>query len=74
MSYNYDKLKGRIKEIFGTNRAFARAIGRSERSVSLKLNGLVPWSQYEIELSCVALRIPCIEIADYFFAKEVQCS
>ncbi|MBQ3195942.1 MAG: DUF739 family protein [Clostridia bacterium] len=72
MFYNYDKLKGRIKEKFGTNRAFAAAVGRSERSVSLKLNSLVPWTQTEIEASCEALDIPYTDISAYFFAKQVQ--
>ena len=72
MLYNYDKLKGRIKEKFGTNKAFAAAVGRSERSVSLKLNSVVPWTQTEIEASCKELEIPCTEISVYFFAKQVQ--
>lgn len=72
MHYDYSKLKGRIREMFGTNRAFAAAINRSERTVSLKLNNLLPWSQKEIDDTCIALCIPYAEIDTYFFAKKVQ--
>ena len=72
MHYDYSKLKGRIKEVFGTNRAFAAAIKRSERTVSLKLNNFLPWSQKEIDDTCTALCIPHSEIGAYFFAKVVQ--
>ena len=74
MHYDYSKLKGRIKEVFGTNRAFAVAINRSERSISLKLNNLIPWSQKEIDDTCAVLGIPYAEIDTYFFAKRVQFS
>lgn len=38
MQYNYDKLKGRIKEIFDTQENFANAINISSASVNYKLN------------------------------------
>ena len=38
MMFNYDKLKGRIVEKFGTQMAFSKALGVSERTLSLKLN------------------------------------
>ena len=39
MAFNYAKLLGKIVEIFGTQRKFAEAMGLSERTISLKLNG-----------------------------------
>lgn len=45
MSYDYGKLKGRIVEIFGTQKKFAESIGFSERTLSLKLNNKVAWKQ-----------------------------
>ncbi len=68
MPYNYSKLLGRIVEKIGTQRDFAKAIGLSERSVSLKLNGRVGWKQDEIAKICDVLSINTSEINDYFFA------
>ena len=36
MSFNYSKLRGRIIEKFGTQGCFARKLGVSERTLSLK--------------------------------------
>lgn len=67
MPYNYSKLLGRIVEKVGTQGEFAAAIGLSERSVSLKLNGKVGWKQTEIEKACEILSIDRECIGDYFF-------
>lgn len=48
MAFNYDKLKGKIVEFFGSQYRFAEAMGWSERTLSLKLNGNVPWKQTDI--------------------------
>lgn len=37
MSFNYSKLRGRIIEKFGTQGCFSKALGVSERTLSLKL-------------------------------------
>lgn len=68
MPYDYSKLSGRIREKYRTQRAFALAIGLSERSLSLKLNGEVGWKQAEIGSACKLLDIPIAEIPAYFFA------
>ena len=39
--YDYRKLRGRIREMFGTQANFAKKIGLSEVSVSNKLNNIV---------------------------------
>ena len=70
--YNLNKLKGRIIEKFGTQGNFAKAIGVSERTLSLKLDYQVDWKQYEIGKACELLEIPKEEIADYFFTLKVQ--
>lgn len=72
MPYDYSKLLGRITEKFGTQFRFSEAIGLSERSVSLKLNGHTGWKQSEIARACKLLGIPDREIAAYFFTLEVQ--
>lgn len=68
MPYNYAKLLGRITEFCGTQAKFAEALGMSERSVSLKLNGKVGWKQSEMAKACEVLRIEFTEIGKYFFA------
>jgi transcriptional regulator with XRE-family HTH domain len=71
---NYAKLRGRIREVFGTQGAFAAAIGMSQVSVSHRLNGKLEWKSSEIAKACQALGIPLSESAAYFFTKEVKIS
>ncbi len=68
MQRSYNKLLGRIVEIFGTRGAFGKSMGWSDRTTSLKLNGKVDWKQDEIEAACQALKIEVSDIPDYFFA------
>lgn len=70
--YNYDKLSGKIVERFKTQADFAKAIGLSERSISLKLNGKLGWKQQEMARSCELLGIKVEEIGSYFFDLRVQ--
>ena len=72
MCYNYNKLNGKIAEVFGTQIKFAEAMGLSERTISLKLNNLVSWKQTEITKAIDILEIPTSEIQDYFFNQKVQ--
>ncbi|WMI81568.1 DUF739 family protein [Anaerotignum sp. MB30-C6] len=74
MSYNYGKLKGRIVERFGTQAQLARKIGLSERTLSLKLNGKVNFTQSDIEIIVEALSINREDIQSYFFEVIAQCS
>ena len=67
MPYNYSKLLGRIVEKVGTQANFAKKLGLSERSMSLKLNGRVGWKQTEISKACEILEILPSEIPAYFF-------
>ena len=67
MPYNYSKLLGRIVEKYGTQSRFAEAMGVSERSISLKLNGKVGWKQSEIAKACEVLNIEIQDVCLYFF-------
>lgn len=72
MSYDYSKLKGKIVEVFKTQKNFAKEMEWSERTLSLKLNGGVFWKQDEITK---AMELLCIEekhINEYFFAQIIQ--
>lgn len=68
--YNYDKLRGKIKEIVGSESKYAELLGLSNASISAKLNSLVPFSITEIDKSVTILNIPTNEIYEYFFSKE----
>lgn len=69
MSYDYSKLKGRIKEVFGTQEAFAAAMEMSSAALSARLNNVNNFSQAEIDLACQLLHIPDGEIRSYFFCR-----
>lgn len=68
---SYAKLRGRIKEIFGTQEAFAAAMEMDKSTLSLKLNGRYEFNRLEIEKACEALQIPFDEIGAYFFTAKV---
>ena len=72
MTYNYDKLKGKIREIFDTQDDYARAIKRSPTSVNYKLNNKSKFTQDEISLSVEVLKINPNEIPIYFFNRVVE--
>lgn len=72
MAFNYDKLKGRIIEIFGSQGEFASAMEWSDRTLSLKINGKIPWKQTDICKALKLLKLHETDIPTYFFATEVQ--
>lgn len=72
MTFRYNKLKGRIKEVFGTQEKFSKALGIANPTLSLKLNNVSEFSQNEIWKAVYLLKIPFTEVEDYFFTKEVQ--
>lgn len=73
MKYNYDysKLRGLIREKLGTEREFARRIGRSIGYVSGVLNNLNQFSQTDIEKAIKILEIDPYDISLYFFTLKV---
>ncbi len=72
MAFNYNKLKGRIIEIFGSQLEFAKAMDWSQRTLSLKMNGKVSWKQADICKAVKLLKLSMNDIQDYFFTLEVQ--
>jgi hypothetical protein len=72
MPINYSKLKGRIVEICGTQGNFAQKMGLSERTISLKLSGKIPFKQPEILKALEVLDLSEEEIQAYFFVLKVQ--
>lgn len=72
MQYNYDKLNGKIREVFGTQDDFAKAINRSSTSINYKLNNKTKFTQDEISKSIEALHLLPEDIPLYFFNKKVE--
>lgn len=68
---DHSKLRGLIREKYGTQEAFAKAMGISDCSVSKKLNGHTDWDASEIRLACELLGIKAEEIPLYFFTPKV---
>ncbi len=72
MKYDFSKLRGRIVEIFGKQEAFAKAIGISTRSLSLKLNNERYFKPTEISKAIDLLHLTPADIPTYFFTLLVQ--
>lgn len=71
MKWKYDKLRGKIKEICGTQDSFAEKLGIGRVSLSQRLNNQLEFSQNEIFKSCEILNINVSDLAVYFFTQEV---
>ena len=72
MTFDYSKLKGKIREICGTQEKFAEALGRTDTTINNKLNNKSLFTQDEILNSVEVLRISPNEIAEYFFNQKVE--
>lgn len=70
MVYDYSKLRGLIREVFGTQAAFAVAIGTSPCSISKKLNNKSEWTKKEMNKSSEVLGFHADEIPQYFFCPK----
>ena len=68
MPYSYNKLRGRIVEMYGTQERFAEALGMTKQGLSLKMTGKTEFSQRDMNRWCELLNIPKEQIVDYFFA------
>lgn len=71
MEFDYRKLAGKIKEVFGKQSAFAAALGLSERSLSLKMSNQRYFKMPEIYRSIELLGLQTADIPEYFFALKV---
>lgn len=69
MSFKYNKLRGRIVEICGTQGKFAEKLGQSEQLVTAKLAGRSSFSQNDIMKWSQILCIGQDDIGNYFFAQ-----
>lgn len=72
MVFSYAKLRGRIRECFKTQEAFAKELGISRTSLNLRLCNISEFSQNEILKASKLLGLSGSEIDAYFFTLEVQ--
>lgn len=71
MKWNYQKLRGKIKEVCGTQNNFSEKLGIGKVSLSQRLNNQLEFTQEEIYKACEILEIPITEISEYFFTLAV---
>ena len=67
LAFDYSKLRGKIKEVFGTQNKFAKALGISGATLSLKLNNISEFTQQEMAASMRLLHEPARSVDKYFF-------
>lgn len=73
LEYNFDRLKGKIKEVFNTQNDFAKAMKIAPNTLSSKLNNQSYFSTEEISRAVELLRISNpVEAWDIFFTKQVE--
>lgn len=71
-TYDYRKLRGRIREYFGTEQAFAQAMGISAPALSARLNNRTDFRIKEIFKMQELLQIPGADCDRYFFKHLEQ--
>lgn len=67
--YNFQRLKGRIKEYYGSQIKFANELGLSENALSRKLTNNIKFGYDEIATMIEKLHIRSEEVQDIFFTK-----
>ena len=72
MTYKTDKLQSRIIEKFGTQAAFAEALGIDKSTLSRLINEGREWKGSKMMKAVEVLEIPAEEIDSYFFAPAVE--
>lgn len=72
VTFDYRVLNGKITEKFGSQKEFAKALGTSERTLSLKLNNKVYFTQKEMIKVIELFGDTTESIEVYFFKAEVQ--
>lgn len=70
--FDYSKLRGKIKEVFGTQAKFAKAMGMSTVTLSAKLNGTVQFTAPEMNKACEVLGVSVEFIPLYFLLKKLR--
>lgn len=74
LEYDFDKVRGRIREKLGSEAKFAEKLGISTASLSSKFNNRSDFSASEISRATDedVLDIDVEEIGEYFFKKKLE--
>lgn len=72
LEFDRSKLRGRIKEILGSENVYQEKMNFSNHKRSSRLTGKSYFNQDEIVKSCEILQIDPKDIPDYFFKKKVR--
>ncbi len=67
MLFDYSKLRGRIREKYGTEQKFAAAMGMGRITLSRKLGNRGGFTQEQMLRAAEMLEFEVNEIPDYFF-------
>ena len=71
-AYEYAKLRGKIKEVFGTEQAFAKSLGICRVSLYKRLRNRLDFTREEMIRACDLLGVDYSDMSIYFFARKVQ--
>lgn len=72
LKFDYSKVRGKIKEVFGTQDKFAENVNMGRVAVSQRLNNSIDLSDKEIFKWSRTLGIEAKDIPIYFFTLVVQ--
>ena len=72
MGFAYNKLKGKIKEVYGTQEAFAIAMGMGRTTLYSKLHNITEFTQSEMLRALELLHLEKADIDIYFFTPKVR--
>ena len=72
MSFDYRKLRGRIREKYGTEQKFAAAMGMGRVTLSAKLNNDGDFTRNQMLKAAQLLELDASQIPEYFFTERVQ--
>ena len=72
MYFDYSKLRGRIREKYGTEQKFAVTMGIGRVSLSSKLNNESDFTRKQMLRAAEVLDLDATQIPEYFFTVIVQ--
>ena len=72
IKFNYDALKTRIREVYGTEEDFAKAMEWTPAKLTGKLSNKTEWELPEVIRAVDLLKIPKDQIESCFFTEEPQ--
>lgn len=79
--YDYSMLRGRIRELFGSEKNFLIELKKELKKVGIsissgtfnsRINGTSYFKQPEMEAICQLLRINIIQLNEYFFTSKYE--